>query len=321
MKYKMNIKAIKQKQQKMLYKKEIESESKRTPIKYKTAFNNFNKYTRQNQIKQINSNNINDVLLQYMKYLKFESQLTKNTIKQYMILINNFFKNECKYDIEHINLPKAEHRKPKYINSKQYQEIQQYLEIQIQQQHTMHQQKILKTDQVIINLLFNTGLRIHEALKITIKELTDAKKDKNNIYQLDVIGKGKKQRTIFIATDTYNMLMQYIREYAAPEQSYIFESNKAPGNPISTMTIERHFQRIAKELDTINNTGADEQDSYQELLKPHNLRHSFAVIKLSKGTSINAMQEFLGHSNITTTQIYTKLNNDSLSDEMAKTLE
>ena len=59
---------------------------------------------------------------------------------------------------------------------------------------------------------------------------------------------------------------------------------------------------------------------YTENLKPHNLRHSFAVVKLEKGISINAMQEFLGHSNITTTQIYTRLNNDSLSDAMAKTL-
>lgn len=316
----MYIHEIQKQQQKMIAKKIIESDSRHTPIKYNTAFNNFNKYLHQHNITEINQDNINDILLQYLGYLKTESQLTKNTTKQYMILINNFLKNECKYTIDHINLPKAEKPKPKYINSNQYLEIQKYLDEQIQATHTRHKKKILEMDKVIINLLFNTGLRIHEALKITIKELTDAVKDKNNIYQLDIVGKGSKQRTIFIAYDTYNLLMQYITVYAAQNQIYVFESNKAINKPISTMTIERHFQRIAKELDVQLGIDANNKNSYQALLKPHNLRHSFAVVKLDKGISINAMQEFLGHSNITTTQIYTKLNNDSLSDAIAKTL-
>ena len=316
----MYIKELKKNQQKIINKKEIENDSKHTPIKYQTAFNNFNQYIQQSNIKEIQNENINDILLQYLKYLKQETKLTKNTIKQYMILINNLLKNECKFNIEYIKLPKAEKTKPKYINYHQYQEIQQHLEMQIKQKNTKHQIKMLKMDQVIINLLFNTGLRIHEALKITIDELEKTNKDKNNIYQLDVIGKGNKQRTIFISSDTYVLLMQYVQSYATKEQTYIFESNKTPGKPISTMTIERHFNRIGKEIDALKGINTDDKNSYYALLKPHNLRHSFAVVKLDKGISINAMQELLGHSNITTTQIYTKLNNDSLSDAMAKTL-
>lgn len=316
----MQIQDIQQKQQKMITKKIIESDSKHTPKKYKTAFSNFNKYLQNQHIQEIHQDNINDILLQYLGYLKLESTLTKNTTKQYMILINNFFKNECKYEIDHIHLPKAEIRKPKYINTRQYKEIQKHLDQQLQQDNTRHKEKILVMDKVIINLLFNTGLRIHEALKITIKELTDAVKDKNNIYQLDVIGKGSKQRTIFISSDTYSLIMQYIKKYGKSNQAYIFESNKSIGKPISTMTIERHLKRIAKEIDKQKNIATDDKNSYQELLKPHNLRHSFAVVKLDKGIPVNAMQEFLGHSNITTTQIYTKLNNDSLSDAMAKTI-
>lgn len=316
----MKIKEVQKLQQKMINKKIIESDSKHTPIKYNTAFNNFNKYLKTKKIQDINKNNINDILLQYLGYLKTESTLTKNTTKQYMILLNNFFKNECKYDIDHIKLPKAEKPKPKYINTTQYQVIQKYLDQQLMLENTRHKQKNIQMDKVIINLLFNTGLRIHEALKITIKELTDAVKDKNNIYQLDVIGKGAKQRTIFISSDTYDLLIQYILEYSINNQAYIFESNKAIGKPISTMTIERHFKKIAEALDKQENIDAHDKNSYQELLKPHNLRHSFAVVKLEKGLPINAMQEFLGHSNITTTQIYTKLNNDSLSDAMAKTI-
>ena len=317
--YKMNTKAIQQKQQKMLNKKAIESDATRTPTKYKTAFNNFNQYIKQNKITTINDDNINDIILQYLKHLK-ESNLTKNTIKQYMILINNFLRNECKLNIEYIKLPKPEKTKPKYINIQQYQEIQQHLETRQQEAKTKHQIKTIETDKQIIQLIFNTGLRIHEVLKITIAEIKDAEKDKNNIYQLEVIGKGSKQRTIFISSTVYDSLMQYIRKYSTPTSTYIFESNKKPGTPTTTRTIERHFNTIAKELDAIHGTKATDKNSYQELLKPHNLRHTFAVVKLEKGMSINAMQELLGHSSITTTQIYTRLNNDSLSDAMAKTI-
>lgn len=316
----MNIQEIHQKQQRLINKKAIENDSKETPKKYKIALNSFNQYLQTSNIKEINNENVNDIILQYIQYQKQIAQLTNNTIQQYMILINNFLRNECNFKLEHIKLPKAEKIKPKYINTKQYQEIMQYLDQQLNQEQTKHQEKIIKTDKTIINLLFNTGLRIHEALKIKIKELTEIEKDKNNIYQLEVIGKGRKPRTVFIISDTYDALMQYIQEYKKADSTYIFESNRTPGIPISTMTIERHFKKIAKEVDAINNIKANDKNSYQELLKPHNLRHSFAVVKLDKGVPINAMQEFLGHENISTTQIYTRLNNDSLSDAMAKTI-
>ena len=314
----MYIDDIQQKQQKLIKKITITG-SKHTKKKYNTAFNNFNTYLEQCNITTIDAENIDDILIDYLATLN-DTTLSNNTINQYMILIKKFITKECKIPIEKIPLLKTEKKEPKYINLVQYQEVQKFLDQQIMLENTRHKQQILKMDKLIIQLLFNTGLRIHEALKITIDEPTSATKDKNNIYQLDVIGKGNKKRTIFISSDVYDTLMQYIQEYNKPGNTYIFESNKKPHTPVTTMTIERHFQQIAKELDAIKGTDADDKNSYHELLKPHNLRHSFAVVKLEQGININAMQEFLGHSNITTTQIYTRLNNDSLSDEMAKTL-
>jgi len=315
----MHIKDIQQKQQKLLKKISITG-SPHTKKKYKTAFNNFNAFLEQNAITIIDTETIDDILIDYLATLK-DTTLSNNTINQYMILIKKFITKECKMPIEKIPLLKTAELLPKYINMIQYQEVQQYLDQQILSENTRYKHQILKMDKEIIQLLFNTGLRIHEALKITIDELTDARKDKNNIYQLDIIGKGNKKRTIFISSNVYESLMQYIQEYNKPGNTYIFESIKKPGTPITTKTIERHFQRIAKELDNINGTDADDKDSYQELLKPHNLRHSFGVIKTNeKGMPVPALKEILGHSNITTTQIYTKLNNDSLSDAMAKTL-
>lgn len=316
----MNNQEIQKLQQKMLTKITIESDSKHTIKKYNTAFNNFNIFINKYNITTINADNINDIQLLYLKYLKQDTTLTNNSITQYMILIKNFLKNECKFNMEYIRLPKAEKREPKYINHQQYQEIQKHLEQKYKNAKTQHQAKTIKTDQTIINIIFNTGLRIHEVLKIKIQEVQKIQKDHNNIYQLDVIGKGNKKRTIIFASETYDAISEYIKQYGTSEQTYIFESIKKPGTPITTMTVERHFKAIAKELDIINSIDPSAKDSYTNLFKPHNLRHSFAVVKLENGIPINAMQQLLGHNDIKTTQIYTELNANGLSDAYVKTL-
>ena len=315
----MHIKAIQENQQKMLKKQRI-NKSPHTIKKYKTAFNNFNKYTEQANIKTLNTNTIEDILLDYIAYLQDQENYSNNTINQYIILIKNFLKNECKIETGNIPPLKTIKHRPGYITETQYQEIEQYLMQQIQQATTPQQKKIANTDHTIINLLYHTGLRIHEALNLTIKDLTNAYKDNNNLHRITVIGKGQKDRTVYITPGTYEILMQYIQQYKKPQQEYIYESTKTPGKPITTMTIERHFQKIAKELDAIHSIDPHDEYSYTTLLKPHNLRHTFTVINLEKGIKINVMQKLLGHSNITTTQIYAELVDNSISDAIAKTL-
>ena len=319
----MDIETIHRNQQTLITKKTIQSDTTKTPDKCKAAFNNFNLFLE--QITIVDNNNVNDILLRYLQYLK-KSKLTKNTSNQYMILTIAFLKNECKLNVENIKLPKTEKIKPKYINFEQYQEIQNYIVDKQQKIKTKHKIQNLEIDKQIIQLIFNTGLRIHEVLNITIEKFKNAKKDKNNIYQLEIIGTGSKERTIFIPQNVYDSLIQYISKYSTSKHTYIFESNRKLGTPLATRTIERHFREIAKELDTIHGTNPKDKNSYQQLFKTHHLRHTFAIMKLEKGMSINTMQKLLGHSSITTTQIYMKINNDtnldndSLSDAVAKLL-
>ena len=315
----MHIQAIQENQQKMLKKLSI-NKSRHTIKKYKTAFNNFNKYLEQASIQTINTNTINDILYDYIIHLQNQYTYSNNTINQYLILIKNFIENECQIPAGKIPQLKIKKHQPHYITQTQYQIIQQHLENESTKADTPRHQKIIDTDKAIINLVYHTGLRIHEALNITIKQLTNSTTDKNNIHRIEVIGKGQKQRMVYIPPATYEILMQYIQEYQQAKQKYIFESTKAHGKPITTMTIERHFQRISNELDTIQGNDPTDENSYTTLLKPHSLRHTFTVINLEKGMPINAMQKLLGHSNITTTQIYADLTDDSISDAVAKTL-
>lgn len=321
----MDFNEIQQKQQKTIKVMKADEKSKHTIKKYNIAFKKFNNFISKHNINRIDNENVNDIMEDYKIYLngeddklKLSQDLSKNTINQYMILINNFLSNRCKLNIEKIDLYKIEKHDPKYINHHQYSEVMNYLETQTHKQQTKHQFNILKTDMIIIMLLFNTGLRIHEALKIKINEITKIKPDHNGNYQLKIIGKGNKKRTIIMTPHIHMKLIQYIQENTTNADTYIFESKRKKGTPITTMTIERHFKKIAKELDAILYNNEDNDNCYQELFKPHNLRHSYAVSNLANGMPINALQKLLGHSNITTTQIYTELNDDSLSDAVAR---
>jgi len=161
-------------------------------------------------------------------------------------------------------------------------------------------------DELIIKLLSNTGLRIHEALKITKQELTNVDEDENVI--LKVIGKRNKKRVVLIPSE----LVKQLKEYSKNNKTYLFESKRKSGILISIRTIQRRFNKLARKIDEKENTNI-----YSENLKPHNLRHSFAIRAL-KTNEINYVKEFLGHESITTTQIYTNLKEKEILDRFKK---
>ena len=158
----------------------------------------------------------------------------------------------------------------------------------------------------MIKLLSNTGLRIHEALKITKQELTNVDEDKNVI--LKVIGKRNKKRVVLIPSE----LAKQLKEYSKNNKTYLFESKRKPNSPISIRTIQGRFNNLARKIDEKENTKI-----YSENLKPHNLRHSFAIRAL-KTNEINYVKEFLGHESIITTQIYTNLKEKEILDRFKK---
>ena len=181
---------------------------------------------------------------------------------------------------------------PKYLTTPQIQLIYKYTEDPL--------------DELMIKLLSNTGLRIHEALKITKQELTYVDEDKNVI--LKVIRKRNKKRVVLIPLE----LAKQLKEYSKNNKTYLFESKRKSGTPISIRTIQRRFNKLARKIDEKENTNI-----YSENLKPHNLRHSFAIRAL-KTNEINYVKEFLGHESITTTQIYTTLKEKEILDRFKK---
>lgn len=140
-------------------------------------------------------------------------------------------------------------------------------------------------DKAIVLLFLNTGLRLSELINI---DITDIKDD-----ILIVEGKGNKERYIPLTTACINSINKYLEERPSTEEKALFLSNR--GKRINERTIQKMIKKY------IRRAGLDENYSV------HTLRHSWATIMLEQGASIRDIQEMLGHSNITTTQIYTHI--------------
>ena len=259
---------------------------------YRLSLNKFHNYLQDNNIHDINQDNLNQVIHDYKAYLN-NKNLKAITINQHLIILKTFINDytQLSYDKD-LKLLKTEKRKPKYLTPKQIQTALNYVDD--------------KTDELIIKLLTSTGLRIHEALNITKKQLENTDETGNAI--ITIIGKNTKRRLIVIPSK----LTKQLRRYSQNHKKYIFESNRKELEPLTSRTIQRRFKKLAAKIDKKENTKI-----YSENLKPHNLRHSFAIQAL-KTNEINYVKEFLGHENIQTTQIYTNLKEKEVVDRFKK---
>jgi len=338
----MNIKAIQEKQKEFIndhteadiIKTELIKQGKNThhntTKKYNTVFNSFNNYTAASNIAEINQANIKKIYKGYADYLtiyktKNNKPLSDNTINQYMILITRFLRDPeyCNLNINKNWYKRIKTKKPEtnYITYAEYNYLIEYLDNIIDATSSTRKKTAYTIDRIMIKLLYCTGLRIHEALKIKIADILELQRDDEfNIYQYKVIGKGNKARSILISSALYDDLIEYIRQCTHTQQVYLFESPRTH-KPFTAVRFEKNFKQIAKAIDDANNINYADSKSYTKNLKPHNLRHSYATRRIERGTKINVLQELLGHENITTTQIYTKINERNLRSAAAGTLD
>ena len=165
-------------------------------------------------------------------------------------------------------------------------------------------------DFFIINLFLHTGLRISELISLDVK---DIEKTKTTDF-LSILGKGNKERIVPIniielakeLNDNDNLIEKYLnyRKSINAKDDALFISQK--GNRISA----RYIQLALKKIMSYSNIDKD--------ITPHKLRHTFATHFLKNGANIRIVQEVLGHSSISTTQIYTHSNKDDLMNAMKK---
>ena len=152
-------------------------------------------------------------------------------------------------------------------------------------------------DRAILETLYATGMRVSEAANLKAQNVN------LDIGFLRCIGKGNKERVIPLGKKAILGLKKYL-EVSRPHQlknresEFLFLSRF--GKRISRQSLWKIIKKYAK------------QAKIRKSIKPHILRHSFATHLLERGADLRSVQEMLGHSNISTTQIYTHINKDRL---------
>ncbi len=150
-------------------------------------------------------------------------------------------------------------------------------------------------DQALFTLLYGAGLRIGEALALRWVDLAGKER-------LVVTGKGNKQRVVPLLPVVRETMEKYrgAVPYASKKETFVFLGTR--GEVLNPGVAQRSLRRLRRDL------------GLPESVTPHALRHSFATHLLADGADLRTLQELLGHSSLSTTQIYTKIESIQLAE-------
>jgi integrase/recombinase XerC len=175
-----------------------------------------------------------------------------------------------------VHTPKLDDSLPYYLNKRQ---------VALLQELTRHSLR----ERAIVEALYTTGVRISELLQI---QLEDVKWDTRQIWIRK--GKGNKERFVLFTHECAVRLTSYL-EHRGVESPFLFCNQH--GKPLSRVTVEKQFQQYAEQLGF--------------KVVPHTMRHTFAAHLAEKKMPQSYIQELLGHVNINSTRIYTRLMEDA----------
>jgi integrase/recombinase XerC len=157
----------------------------------------------------------------------------------------------------------------------------------------------IKRDQALLYLIYGTGLRISEALRINLLAL-------ENQQDLVVMGKGKKQRIVPLLSKVKEAINEYLQELPFELNAYqpiFLNKNK---QTMTRFDYNLLIKTIRRKL------------NLSETITPHSFRHSFATHLLESGSDLRSIQDLLGHESLATTQKYTKVNRSTLIEAYQK---
>ncbi|MDA9670939.1 tyrosine recombinase XerC [Paracoccaceae bacterium] len=190
--------------------------------------------------------------------------------------------------------PKFQKKLPRALSKEAAKEISQSIDL------TDNEPWVIARDTAVILLLYGCGLRISEALSLKYSEmpLTDT---------LKIHGKGNKFRIIPILQIAREAVENYLNTlpFTLNGNDNIFRGVR--GGSLNPRSIQLVMKLIREKLGIASNA------------TPHSLRHSFATHLLTSGADLRSIQELLGHSSLSTTQIYTSVDSSRLMDVYSKT--
>lgn len=259
---------------------------------YRTEVKKYLDYFQEKNIKVICIKN--DDIRDYLNYIKYK-EITERSLAHNVSVIRTFYKFLLIEKIVEINpaefleLPKLKKSLPTTLSSD---EVERLLDIDLIDNYSYRNKAMLE-------LMYATGLRVSELVHLKINDI-----DFDNCF-VRTMGKGSKERIIPINDYSIYYVKKYILEYRNQMMKkhyhdYIFVNNH--GLPMTRQGFFKIIKKIANEK------------NIKTPISPHTLRHSFATHLLDHGADLRSIQEMLGHSNLSTTQIYTHVSSEHLKD-------
>ena len=257
-----------------------------------------------------------DVVRDFRVYLnrktsgKSHEPLRRNTQNRYLTALRSFLRylaKERDFDTslppDKVILGKQDPRVPKFLSADQLNDL-------------MNLQDLSKRsgirDRAILEVLFSTGLRVSELVNLNKDDITPAILEKR---EFSVVGKGRKLRTVYLSDASVKWLKQYLSTRSDPFKPLfvrysgkLMEDGDRDGE--SLRLTPRSVQRMVKKYARMAGISIE--------VTPHVLRHSFATDLLSAGADLRSVQELLGHSDVSTTQIYTHVTDKKLRETHKK---
>lgn len=246
-----------------------------------------------------------DLVRRYRVYLTRVADREGLTLKRitqnyHLIALRAYLKYLAKHDIktisaDKIDLGKAESRSLKFLNRDQL--------TRLLSQPDVHTVQGLR-DKAILELLFSTGLRVSELVKLN-RDYIDLK-----TREIGIIGKGGRPRVVFISDSAAEWIRKYL-SYRDDKYKPLFvrysgkkvsKDQGEEGIRLTARSVQRAVEKYVKKA------------KLPIKITPHGIRHSFATDLLTAGADLRAIQEMLGHKNVSTTQIYTHVTNPQLKE-------
>jgi integrase/recombinase XerD len=241
-----------------------------------------------------------DHIYQYKTFLsrKLKKALKQSTQTYYLIALRQFLNFFAEKDIKSLPPEKVKLLKKKTEKVIHFLTLEQ-VEKLLEAPDTSNEVGL--RDRAILETFFSTGMRAGELVNLNREQIKIKPETKD--LEITIIGKGQRPRTVYLSERAVFWLRKYLETRKDKERAlFINYRGKKPGTRLTIRSLERIVKKYAILAGLPLNTVC------------HTLRHSFATDLLSKGVDLRVVQEFLGHKNISTTQIYTHVTRPQLRE-------
>lgn len=258
---------------------------------YELDLLNYQDFLKENNLNYLKITK--DDIRSYLKYLD-KLKYKNSSISRHLSSLRTFYSflvNEGVIEsniFKSISSPKKKKQLPNFL---QYDEVEKMLSV-CDLKEPLHIR-----NRLIIETLYDTGIRVSELVNIKLNDLNIATKE------IRVLGKGSKERIVYFGDYEIDILNLYLNQ-ARPKLLKNKSNDYLLLNHLGDRLTDRGVRLIIDDV--------IKKASLKHKVSPHTLRHTFATHLLNEGADLKSVQELLGHSSLSTTQIYTHVSNERL---------